>query len=426
MKHNSPQLGFNNNVRHKGLVFHIQTEDSGVKHPHIITHLFADGGRILKSQKTSYAEFLGEQELSKKVRSLMQEQHKAMFIALRAGKFDHMLGDAPADGPASAAAAPAPGPSSEGLPPASTVGLPPASAVGLPPPPPSSSGATAPPSRGPMPSLVGATEFARSEPPPPLPPTPQAKVASSKAPGDVPAAHADTVAMRAVSDPTASQATPSHAAAPHSSGRPPPARLTPPPPRPPEPSSPARHDVTRAPTNPAMARLERPGTRAPSVPPPAPTAPRPTPAPRPPLSASLDLDLEALERAADQNQGPVYKHIRDLPPPPASLLKPSLPRNTSYRSVTPQATQIVADPKGPPSGASPPGPSRPGASTIPRAPTSSRGSQRYAPSRPASIFGSSRPQEGSSIFGEDLISEKSLDEVILSYLAEDLEPGTKK
>ena len=44
---------------------------------------------------------------------------------------------------------------------------------------------------------------------------------------------------------------------------------------------------------------------------------------------------------------------------------------------------------------------------------------RYAPSRPASIFATTRPQEGASIFGEDLISEKSLDEVILSYLAED-------
>ena len=51
---------------------------------------------------------------------------------------------------------------------------------------------------------------------------------------------------------------------------------------------------------------------------------------------------------------------------------------------------------------------------------------RYAPSRPASIFGSARPQEGSSIFGEDLISEKSLDEVILSYLAEDLDGSKPK
>ena len=52
MKAPSPLLGFNNNFKHKGSVYHIQTEDSGIKHPHIITHLFADGGRILKSIKT--------------------------------------------------------------------------------------------------------------------------------------------------------------------------------------------------------------------------------------------------------------------------------------------------------------------------------------------------------------------------------------
>src|SRR5512142_214526 len=91
MKAQSPLLGFNNNVRHKGRVFHIQTEDSGIKHPHVITHLFADGGRIVRSQKTSYAEYVGDEEMQRKVRALMQEQHKAMFIALRAGKFDHLL-----------------------------------------------------------------------------------------------------------------------------------------------------------------------------------------------------------------------------------------------------------------------------------------------------------------------------------------------
>ena len=42
----SPLPGYNTNVRHKGKLYHIQTEDSGINHPHIITHLFADGGRI--------------------------------------------------------------------------------------------------------------------------------------------------------------------------------------------------------------------------------------------------------------------------------------------------------------------------------------------------------------------------------------------
>jgi hypothetical protein len=51
---------------------------------------------------------------------------------------------------------------------------------------------------------------------------------------------------------------------------------------------------------------------------------------------------------------------------------------------------------------------------------------RYAAARPAAIFGQAQPRQGSSIFGEDLISDKSLDEVILSYLAEDLEPVPEK
>src|SRR6476659_732005 len=74
----SPLLGFNNNVRHKGRVFHIQTEDSGVRHPHVITHLFADGGRILKTTKTSYTEHIGQASMADTVRAMMQEQHKSM------------------------------------------------------------------------------------------------------------------------------------------------------------------------------------------------------------------------------------------------------------------------------------------------------------------------------------------------------------
>jgi len=84
----SPLLGYNTNVRHKGKLYHIQTEDSGVKHPHIITHLFADGGRIIASTKTSYADHVGVEDMKDVVKKMMQEQHKAMFIALRDGVYD--------------------------------------------------------------------------------------------------------------------------------------------------------------------------------------------------------------------------------------------------------------------------------------------------------------------------------------------------
>ena len=101
----SPLVGYNTNVRHKGKLYHIQTEDSGVKRPHIITQLFADGGRILASEKTGYREHLDADNLAAIVKKLMQEQHKRVFIALRDGVYDDE--EQPAS-PSSEAETPAP------------------------------------------------------------------------------------------------------------------------------------------------------------------------------------------------------------------------------------------------------------------------------------------------------------------------------
>jgi hypothetical protein len=84
----SPLVGYNTNVRHKGKLYHIQTEDSGIHHPHVITHVFADGGRIIASRKTEYAQHLGAQDLPGIVKRLMQEQHRAMFVELRDCAYD--------------------------------------------------------------------------------------------------------------------------------------------------------------------------------------------------------------------------------------------------------------------------------------------------------------------------------------------------
>lgn len=111
MKGPSPLLGYNTNVRHHGKLYHIQTEDSGVKHPHIMTHLFADGGRIIASRKTSYGEHVGGPNLQEIVKRLMRDQHKAMFIALRDGVYDAELGEeVPAPQPVPERRAPEPAP----------------------------------------------------------------------------------------------------------------------------------------------------------------------------------------------------------------------------------------------------------------------------------------------------------------------------
>ncbi len=79
--------GFNHNVMHKGRMYHIQTEDSGVKNPHIITHLFV-GGNILSTKKTSYADILNSEHLEEVVREIMEEQHKSMLRELKRGVYD--------------------------------------------------------------------------------------------------------------------------------------------------------------------------------------------------------------------------------------------------------------------------------------------------------------------------------------------------
>lgn len=86
--------GFNHNIRHNGKIYHVQTEDSGIGIPHIITHLFL-GGNILASKKTSYADISGAANLAHVVRELMEEQHKEVLRNLVNGVYDHV---APAAG----------------------------------------------------------------------------------------------------------------------------------------------------------------------------------------------------------------------------------------------------------------------------------------------------------------------------------------
>jgi hypothetical protein len=158
------------------------------------------------------------------------------------------------------------------------------------------------------------------------------------------------------------------------------------------------------------------------------------------LPEELMLDIDALERAAAAGAGtPLMRGASDLPPPPANLFR-ERKGTGKYKVTSPalagQSPALAGQAPTPPVGDAPqhaapglPGP-RPAISGM-AAPAPIRrsshaglgasGDRRYAPTRPASIFGQAKPQQGKTIFGEDLISDKSLDEVILSYLAEDLD-----
>src|SRR3984957_20346113 len=85
------QVGFNNNVKYKNQTFHIQTEDSGLDKPHVITHLFADGGRVIKSHKRSYGDQVRRDDVAQYVRQLMKSQQLEMALSLRDGRFDAII-----------------------------------------------------------------------------------------------------------------------------------------------------------------------------------------------------------------------------------------------------------------------------------------------------------------------------------------------
>ena len=52
------------------------------------------------------------------------------------------------------------------------------------------------------------------------------------------------------------------------------------------------------------------------------------------------------------------------------------------------------------------------------------GSPRYEQIRPGSTSGQRISQAPAAPFGHDVLTQKTLDEVILAYLAQDLETGT--
>ncbi len=89
-------LGLNQNIRYRGKLYHIQTEDGGRKNPVITTLVFRDG-TIVASRKTSYADILKFERLEEVVRELMREQHLSLIKALLNGELDDKLGVRRAD-----------------------------------------------------------------------------------------------------------------------------------------------------------------------------------------------------------------------------------------------------------------------------------------------------------------------------------------
>jgi hypothetical protein len=82
--------GYNTDVRHQEVVFHVQTEDKGAANPFIESLVYV-GGQVLASKRANYADLLAAGRDEKEIIALMDHQHRTMIAAIRHGKFDAKL-----------------------------------------------------------------------------------------------------------------------------------------------------------------------------------------------------------------------------------------------------------------------------------------------------------------------------------------------
>ena len=78
--------GFNTDVKYKGVVDHVQTEDKGTANP-LIETLIYKGGEILGSRRLPYADLVTRGDEAA-ITKLMEDQHKGMIMEVKRGRFD--------------------------------------------------------------------------------------------------------------------------------------------------------------------------------------------------------------------------------------------------------------------------------------------------------------------------------------------------
>lgn len=82
--------GYNTDVRHLDVVFHVQTEDKGSENP-LIESLVYVGGQVLAAKRASYADLLATGQGDRPIVELMERQHRIVIAAIKSGRFDAKL-----------------------------------------------------------------------------------------------------------------------------------------------------------------------------------------------------------------------------------------------------------------------------------------------------------------------------------------------
>ena len=88
--------GYNTDVEHNGVVYHVQTEDKGLRTP-VILSLVYTGGAILASKRSPYDDLIASGFEEKALVERLERQHKLICAAVHAGRIEELkrMGERP-------------------------------------------------------------------------------------------------------------------------------------------------------------------------------------------------------------------------------------------------------------------------------------------------------------------------------------------
>lgn len=81
--------GYNTDVEHDGVIYHVQTEDKGLDTPLLLSLVYS-GGAILASKRSSYQDLIADGFDEALLAERLQRQHRLICAAINAGRIDDL------------------------------------------------------------------------------------------------------------------------------------------------------------------------------------------------------------------------------------------------------------------------------------------------------------------------------------------------
>jgi hypothetical protein len=81
--------GFNTDIEHEGVVYHVQTEDKGLESPLILSLVYS-GGAILASKRSRYEDLIAAGFDEEVLTQRLKRQHRLICAAINAGRLEDL------------------------------------------------------------------------------------------------------------------------------------------------------------------------------------------------------------------------------------------------------------------------------------------------------------------------------------------------